>query len=248
MSDRVRIFGVDIARQDHDEALTAIEALFAREDPSLIAYANAHTLNLAWQEPTYQGILRGAALVLNDGIGVQLAARMRRLAFPANLNGSDLNPRILRLAASRGWRVFLLGGAEGVAKEAADRLAEGIEGLTIVGTHHGYFTDDEDAVRSVRAAEPDLVMVAMGNPKQEMWLHRHLAMTGAKVGMGVGAFFDFTAGRQRRAPAWMNKWGLEWAHRLFLEPKRMWRRYVVGNPVFLWRAWRARGDDTSSER
>lgn len=248
MSDLVRIFGIEIARRDREGTLAAIDALFARDEQSLIAYANAHTLNLAWREATYKELLRDAALILNDGIGVQLAARMRGRPFPANLNGSDLNPRILSLAAERGWRVFLLGGADGVAKEAADRLSETIEGLTIVGTHHGYLTDDHDAVRVVRAADPDLVMVAMGNPNQEIWLHRHLVATGAKVGIGVGAFFDFTAGTQRRAPAWMNRWGLEWLHRLIREPRRMWRRYIVGNPAFLWRAWRARRADTSPAR
>src|SRR5688572_29568818 len=114
MSDRVRIFGVEIARHDQSEALIAVEDLLARDETNLVAYANAHTLNLAWKDPTYKRVLRDAALVLNDGIGVQLAARMRGAAFPANLNGSDLNPRILQLAADRGWRVFLLGGSEGV--------------------------------------------------------------------------------------------------------------------------------------
>jgi exopolysaccharide biosynthesis WecB/TagA/CpsF family protein len=244
----VRIFGIDLARRDPDEALAAIRDLFEKEGTDVVAYANAHTLNLVREDPAYGEILRRAALVLNDGVGVQLAARMRGQRFPANLNGSDLNPRILELAAERGWKVFFLGGAEGVAQEAADRLAKRIRGLTIVGTHHGYLTDHEDAVRLVRAAQTDLLMVAMGNPEQEKWLHNHLAATGARIGIGVGAFFDFTAGRQRRAPAWMNRWGLEWVHRLLRDPGRMWRRYIVGNPVFLWRAWRMRRADISGAR
>ena len=244
----VRIFGIEIARSSSDEALETIGELVDKGGPALVAYANANTMNVAWENPAYGEVLRNADVVLNDGVGVQMAARMRGLRFPENLNGSDLNPRILELAARRGWKVFLLGAADGVAEEAAARLSERFRGLAIVGTHHGYPTDDDDVVTTVRAAGADLLMVAMGNPAQESWLHRNLAATGAKVGIGVGAFFDFTAGTQKRAPAWMNKIGLEWLHRLARDPGRLWRRYVVGNPVFLWRAWRTRRTDTSGAR
>lgn len=244
----VRIFGIDVARSNSEEALATIGALVAKGGPALVAYANANTMNVAWEDPEYGEVLRGADIVLNDGVGVQMAARMRGQRFPANLNGSDLNPMILELAARRGWKVFLLGAADGVAEEAAARLSERFSGLTIVGTHHGYPTDDDEVVRMVRAAGADLLMVAMGNPAQESWLHSNLSATGAKVGIGVGAFFDFTAGAQKRAPAWMNKVGLEWLHRLARDPGRLWRRYVVGNPVFLWRAWKTRRTDTSGAR
>ena len=242
------MFGVPIARLLSDEALEAIGELLDSESPSLVAYANAHTLNLAWSDVTYCEILKGADLALNDGSGVALAARMRGVRFPENLNGSDLNPKIIQLAAARGARVFLLGGAGGVAERAADRLARMAPGLKLVGTRDGYFPDaqSEEIVASIRATAADLLLVAMGNPRQENWLAEHLAETGCRVGIGVGAFFDFTAGTQRRAPAWMNRLGVEWIFRLMREPSRMWRRYVLGNPLFLIRAWRTRTENSGS--
>lgn len=242
----VRILGVPVTRSDPGEAVVAIEKLGEREEPSLVAYVNAHTLNLASSDREYHDILTGAGIVLNDGIGIQLAARMRRTPFPANLNGSDFNPRILELAAARGWKVFLLGAGAGVAEVAAERLTSRIPGLMIVGTHHGYQVDDHEVAALVRSSQTDVLMVAMGNPKQEKWLHRNLVATGARLGVGVGAFFDFTAGAQKRAPAWMNRAGLEWVYRLARDPARLWNRYVVGNPLFLWRAWRSRRADMSA--
>lgn len=239
----VRLFGVPVLRSDTEEALSAVERVALQDAPALVAYVNAHTLNLAWQDRSYLDLLVNASLVLNDGVGVQLAARMRRTPFPANLNGSDFNPRILGLAARRRWKVFFLGAAPGVATDAAERLMKRIPGLDVVGTHHGYFDDDAEVVETIRTSQADVLMVAMGNPLQERWLASHLAATGARLGIGVGAFFDFTTGTRRRAPAWMNDLGLEWLFRLGLEPVRMWRRYVVGNPLFLWRAWRTRRTD-----
>lgn len=242
---RVRVLGVPLVRVDAGGALRAIERSSETFPPALVMFANAHTLNLAWKDPSYRAILDGASLVLNDGIGIQLAARMRGVRFPENLNGSDLNPRLLDLAAQRRWSVFLLGAAPGVSDMAAERLVERVPGLRIAGTHHGYFDDAESdsVVRRIAQTQATVLLVAMGNPRQEVWLARHLVETGCRVGIGVGAFFDFTAGRQKRAPAWMNRLGVEWMYRLLHDPGRLWRRYVVGNPLFLIRAWRTRKVD-----
>jgi exopolysaccharide biosynthesis WecB/TagA/CpsF family protein len=239
----IPILGVPVFRLAAREAIALIGRRVESSPPVLLAYANAHALNVAARDPDYDRVLRERAdIVLNDGIGLQLAARMRGTQFPENLNGSDLNPRILELAAERGWKVFFLGAADGVAERAAQRLSAAIPGLTVVGTHHGFFEDaaSDEVVGLVRSSEADVLLVAMGNPRQEMWLARHLAGTGSLLGIGVGAFFDFIAGEQRRAPSWMNRVGLEWTYRLVREPGRMWRRYVLGNPLFLARAWRAR--------
>jgi exopolysaccharide biosynthesis WecB/TagA/CpsF family protein len=231
----IEILGIPIACIDASEALTEIERLHQRPSPALVAYINAHSINLATQSVSYRDILVGSDLNLNDGSGVALAARIHGRRFKENLNGSDFNCDILRLAARLGWSVYLLGAVEGVADRAADRLRTQIEGLNIVGTHSGYWRESSagDVVAAVRASGADLVMVAMGNPRQEEWLAAHLESTGARVGVGVGAFLDFTAGKVARAPNWMNRFGVEWIWRLAQEPRRMWRRYVVGNPLFL---------------
>jgi exopolysaccharide biosynthesis WecB/TagA/CpsF family protein len=121
--------------------------------------------------------------------------------------------------------------------------------LKIVGTRDGYFSEDEEAevIDEVRSTGAQLLLVALGNPKQEMWLHRNLEATGVRLGIGVGRFVDFQAGEIRRAPAWMNRLGLEWVHRLVLEPRRMWRRYLLGNPLFVTRVLRSRFADRRRE-
>lgn len=239
---KVEILGVEIARAQPEEAVAAVEEAFEHPEPSIVAYANAHTLNLACSDRRFRDVLLGAHLVFNDGIGIDLAARLYGRRFPSNLNGSDLNRAVLGLAARKGWRVFLLGARGGVAEEAADQLRRSIPGLNVVGCHDGFFPRSRDAevARGIARTGPDVVMVAMGNPHQEMWLSEHLATTGARLGIGVGAFLDFSAGRVRRAPRWMNRFGIEWVWRLMQEPRRLWRRYIVGSPLFLWRVMRDR--------
>jgi exopolysaccharide biosynthesis WecB/TagA/CpsF family protein len=163
-------------------------------------------------------------------------------AFPENLNGSDFNPLILELAARRRWAVYFLGASPGVAEAAAGRLQVQIPDLTVAGTRDGFFprSDDASVAQAIKGTGAQVLMVAMGNPLQEFWLRDHLADTGASLGVGVGAFFDFSAENVKRAPAWMNHAGIEWVFRLLQEPQRLWKRYVVGNPVFLVRVLKQR--------
>jgi exopolysaccharide biosynthesis WecB/TagA/CpsF family protein len=228
------------------DAISGSEVLAIVSDRSLdqprhLCYVNAHSLNLAYRDESYRDALARARLVLNDGIGIELAARMRGRGFPENLNGSDFTLRLLAFAAENEWRVYLYGGQPGVAATARDRLCDAIDGLQIVGVRDGYDQRTaEEVVEDIRAASADVVIVALGQPQQELWLDRYLADTGCHLGVGVGAFLDFVSGQVVRAPQWMNRLGIEWLFRLVQEPGRLWRRYVVGNPLFLWRAWRLR--------
>lgn len=231
----IDILGVPVARLTAEEALAEVEKLFAREAPAFIAHTNAHTLNLAYADAEFKDVLRRADLILNDGKGIMLAARIHGARFPTDLNGNYFSPLLLRRAAERGWRVFFLGAGPGIAEDAAGKVRQQIPGIDIVGTRDGYFSSDEEAIDAVREAGAELLFVGMGNPVQEKWLDRCLARTGARVGVGVGATFDFLTGSVPRAPAWMSRVGLEWVHRLFQEPKRMWRRYILGNPSFVLR-------------
>lgn len=236
----VEILGVPFARVTPDQALDRIEQLYAADAAAIVAHANAHTVNLAAADPTYLGVLRRANLVLNDGKGVMIAARMRGTAFPADLNGNFFTPLLLRRAAKRGWPTFFFGARPGVARRVADRLMGEVPGLDVVGARDGYVAPGEDGavVEEIRSSGTGLLLVGLGNPTQELWISDNLALTGARVGVGVGAFFDFQAGEVKRAPEWMNRVGIEWLHRLSREPRRMWRRYLIGNPWFLWRAAR----------
>jgi exopolysaccharide biosynthesis WecB/TagA/CpsF family protein len=239
-AEQVPLLGVRVDKLTQGQVMAALES-WSYERPRLLAYVNAHTLNLARRDVALRDVLNRSDLVMNDGIGLKLAARMRGERFPENLNGTDFTRRLLQFAAERGWSVFLFGGQPGVAELAAQRLTESIAGLNIVGTCHGFTGEpDHRLVERIADVSAQLVVVALGCPLQELWLDRNLAATGAIAGVGVGAFLDFTAGKVKRAPRWMNRLGVEWCFRLAQEPGRLWHRYIVGNPMFLLRAWRDR--------
>lgn len=233
----VTVLGVPVAALTVAAALAEVRALLDADRPALLAYVNAHSANLAARDPAYRAVLRNADLVLNDGSGLAIAAKLRGSRFPANLNGTDFTPRLLGVAAERDAPVFLLGGRPGVAGTAAERLAERIPGLRVAGQEHGYFGPGQDAevVERIKVSGAQVLLVGMGNPRQERWLAEHLPATGARLGVAVGAFLDFAAGAVPRAPHWMRAAGIEWLYRLSREPGRLWRRYVLGNPVFLCR-------------
>jgi exopolysaccharide biosynthesis WecB/TagA/CpsF family protein len=234
------VLGVGVAVLDVDAALAEVRRLLNGREPAVLAYANAHTLNVASRNEEFLRVLREADLVLNDGSGLALAARLRGLSFPANLNGTDFTPKVLLAAAECGASVFLLGGAPGVAQAAAERLRTDIPGLTIAGCAAGYFdsADLPALLADIRASNARVLLVGMGNPQQELWLADHLAETGAVLGVAVGAFLDFAAQRVPRAPLWMRAAGIEWMYRLAREPRRLFGRYVAGNPLFLQRVVR----------
>jgi exopolysaccharide biosynthesis WecB/TagA/CpsF family protein len=241
---RIRVLGTWVDVMSGQEVLGSLSSGTRRRSRH-VCYVNAHSLNLAFRDGGYQAALSRADLVLNDGIGLDLAARMRGRQFPENLNGSDFTLGLLDLAAEKGWRVYLYGGQPGVASAARHRLCEKIAGLQIVGVCDGYSgRTDQEIVQEIRATSADFLIVALGQPRQELWLDVHLADTGCHVGVGVGAFLDFVSGRVTRAPGWMNRLGIEWLFRLVMEPGRLWRRYLVGNPLFLWRAWRLRDGES----
>jgi exopolysaccharide biosynthesis WecB/TagA/CpsF family protein len=237
----VDVLGLPVVRAGGDAVLAAISSALAAERPLRIAYVNAHTATLASTNPEFHVCLRECDLLLNDGSGVALAAKWSGRPVSENLNGSDFTVRLLHLISARGQRVFLFGARPGVAVRAADKLRDLVPGLEIVGVSHGY-RETSAVVGEIRDARAEVVVVALGNPLQELWLRDHLTATGALCGVSVGAFLDFTAGRVRRAPPWANRYGIEWVFRLVREPRRLARRYMVGGPVFVWRvAYRLMG-------
>lgn len=220
-------------------APAAIEALLAPGRRRAF-FLNAHCCNLMARDPAYAAALGRADMVLPDGIGVELAARMTGRRLTANLNGTDLGPQLMRAAARRGLTVFLFGAAPGVADRAASALCLQTPGLRVVGTRDGYggAADADAAVAAINASGADIVLVAMGVPAQELWLDRHADRLSARVTLGVGALFDFLAGVAPRAPAAVRRARMEWVWRLGLEPRRMAGRYLSGNVAFMVRAAR----------
>jgi N-acetylglucosaminyldiphosphoundecaprenol N-acetyl-beta-D-mannosaminyltransferase/alpha-1,3-mannosyltransferase len=200
----------------------------------IVAFCNAHTVNLARGDTSFVKALN-SALVLNDGVGVDIARRLLYGApFPANLQGTDLTSAVLA-ASAKAMRIFLLGSPPGVAKRAAEILAVRYPQHSIVGTRHGFFdlaTEGLAVAKEIAATRADLVLAGMGQPRQEKWAAEFAAETGAVV-MCIGAYLDFTAGTVRRAPRWAQQARLEWLVRLAQEPRRLAGRYLVGNAQFL---------------
>jgi exopolysaccharide biosynthesis WecB/TagA/CpsF family protein len=233
----IDILGVRVACLDPQQALDEASKLYERDAPAWIAVENAHALNIAYSDPTHRDVLNRADLVLNDGKGVLLAGRLLGRRFPADLHGNVFSPLLLERAAHQGWPVFFLGAAPGVVERAAATLTARLPDLQVVGTHDGFIAagEEESVAEKIRSSGTGLLMVGMGMPLQEQWLDRYLVKTGARLGCTAGAFYDFQAGEIPRAPAWMNRMGLEWLYRLAQEPRRLWRRYLIGNPAFVCR-------------
>ena len=209
-----------------------------------IAFINADCVNIAARDDSYARDIESMDMLLPDGSGLALAAKMLGKRFTENLNGTDLFPVLCAEANRQGKSIYFLGGAPGVAERAAEAAILANPGLRVAGTAHGYLDDEAATVARINDSGATILLVAMGAPRQEAFIARHSATLQADLCMGVGGLFDFVAGEKPRAPAAIRQVGMEWAWRLMIEPKRLARRYLVGNPVFLVRAarmaWRER--------
>ncbi|RKF18317.1 WecB/TagA/CpsF family glycosyltransferase [Altericroceibacterium spongiae] len=203
-----------------------------------INFVNAHCINTLYRDPAYEQALRFSDLILPDGSGMRIAARMSDVAMGDNLNGTDLFPEICEAASRTGASIYLLGGAPGIARDAALTMVNRYNTLRLAGTMHGYFKpEDEDAlIDRINASGADILFVGFGVPLQEKWIERNRERLDAAVVLGVGGLFDYYSGRIARAPAPVRAIGCEWAWRLAMEPRRLAKRYLLGNAMFLFHA------------
>jgi N-acetylglucosaminyldiphosphoundecaprenol N-acetyl-beta-D-mannosaminyltransferase len=238
-----RIFGIPIVNTTMDEALDWVVASASSPPgaaPAVLAFVNPDCLNIAYKNAEYRDLLLRSDRVLPDGIGIHLACRMLGTPLLANVNGTDMFPRLCGRVAGTGHSIFLLGARPGIAAAAGEAMRKLHPGLKVAGTRDGYYPPSEEAavIDEINRSGASILLVAMGAPRQETWIARHRDELTPPVRMGVGGLFDFYSGRIQRAPAWMREIGLEWVYRLLQEPGRMWRRYIIGNPVFLFRVWK----------
>lgn len=235
------IGGVNVAVLTRAEAQAEVFDAIAEHRHLKLAFCNANLVNVAARDESLLQRMNGF-LVLADGIGVDVGSWLLHGApFPDNLNGTDFFPALFA-ASSRPLRVMLVGGRPGVADRAAANLGRRYPAHDFSVLSHGYFAPDEEGalLDKLAAAPPDLLLVAFGNPLQERWIADRLDARHCAVAAGVGALFDFFAGEVQRAPDWVRGLRLEWTYRLWLEPRRLWRRYVLGNPAFMLRVLRQR--------
>ena len=247
---RLHVLGVGISDLTMDRAVGLVETCLGDRGsrPCCVYFANAHTLNLAAADDAYRAVLNAADYVFGDGTGVRWAARLRGGRLSDNVNGTDLVPALLSRPAPRRRRLFLLGTDPASIERAARFAAHNFPGWAVVGYRHGFLGTPQlcqEAILHVNGARPDLLLVGMGNPLQERWVHDHREQLRVPVCMAVGGLFDFWAGNVRRAPVWLRRLGHEWLWRLCQQPAAKARRYLIGNPLFLARilrdAWAARG-------
>jgi N-acetylglucosaminyldiphosphoundecaprenol N-acetyl-beta-D-mannosaminyltransferase len=239
----VSLLGVPVANLSRHDALELLTRLLQEHGrPTTPIYiVNAHTLNLAWRSRPYCEVLSSARCVFADGTGARWAARLRGVQLKANLVGTDLIPELFSVTAGRGYRYYLLGAAPGTIARTAQASMRLHPGWELAGFHHGYISgqDESDAViERINAAHIHLLLVGMGNPLQEVWIHQHRERLRVPVSIGVGGLFDHWAGDLHRAPLWVRRHGLEWLQILLQQPHK-WRRYLLGNPSFLVRALRS---------
>lgn len=234
LPDSLNILGVRVDDVTYDETLERVAAFIAEGSPHQMATVNPEFIMTAQHDVEFRNVLNSTALNLPDGIGVVWAARRLKRALRMRVAGVDTVERI----AQMGWKVFLLGAAEGVADKTAEVLKARYADFDCVGTFSGSPRVEYETaiIERIRAAAPDVLFVAYGAPAQDKWIARNLSRLNAPLCMGVGGAFDFIAGVTRRAPLWMQRLGLEWLYRLLKQPWRVRRMLVL--PRFAWRVWR----------
>ena len=249
-SGRIRLLGVDIDNVSLEEALEIIDVRIADGRPGCVVTPNVDHICRYHEDPKFRRAYRNSFLVVPDGKPLMWAGRLLGTPLREKLSGSDMVGWLAAHAAKKGHKVFLFGAAEGVAATAAQLLQERNPGLDVVGAYspplgfHQNPEQDAKAVSQIRNSGADVCLLALGSPKQEIWMDEHCEACGVPVMIGIGAGLDFVAGTSKRAPRWIQRLGFEWAWRLLHEPKRLWHRYLVDDRLFfrlLWRELRRRG-------
>jgi N-acetylglucosaminyldiphosphoundecaprenol N-acetyl-beta-D-mannosaminyltransferase len=224
-----------------DETVHAIDQAVAANHFTQHVVVNVAKLVNMRKDPALDASVRECDIINIDGMGVVLGARLLGHEVPERVAGVDLFHQLLAMGARRGYSVYLLGATDEVVAETARRVSQLYPGLKLAGFHNGYFWSDEQAmVERIRASGAQLLFVAITSPKKENFINRWRDQLGVTFVMGVGGTFDVVAGKVKRAPLWMQKYGLEWLYRVIQEPRRMWKRYLVTNCQFAWllvKAW-----------
>lgn len=230
---RMKFMNIEIDNLTMEEALQSIDSIIRKNTGAYIVTPNVDHIVKLEKNRELQKVYANADLILTDGKPLLWIAKWYGKPIKEKVSGSDLFPRLCGLAAKKGYKMFFLGAAEGVAEKAADRLSRRYQGLRIAGTYsppYGFEKDQnelEKIKKMIKQAAPDILIVALGCPKQEIFMYRHCKELSVPVSLGLGASLDFEAGEIKRAPKWMADHGLEWLFRITQDPRRLAKRYLI---------------------
>jgi N-acetylglucosaminyldiphosphoundecaprenol N-acetyl-beta-D-mannosaminyltransferase len=244
--ERVNVLGIGVDPLRVEELHAKILGSVREEAHALVLHVNVHALNLCYHDSTLRSFFNAASVVFCDGAGVMLAARILGRRLPERITYADWAWQLAGFAEWENLSLFFLGARPGVAEKAVAQLLARHPNLKIVGVHHGYFDrtpgnpENEAVLSKINTARPDVLLVGFGMPLQEHWLMQNWNRIDARVALTGGAVFDYVAGELKRGPRILTNNGFEWLARLLIEPKRLWRRYVIGNPLFLTRVLKQR--------
>lgn len=241
---RQELFGVEVDALTMSATVDRIMELVAAGVQVQHVVLNAAKVVMMSKDPALRAVIDACPVVNADGQSVVVASRLLRRPLPERVAGIDLFVELVARAARDGRSVYFLGARDEVLAEMVARFRSQYPTLQIAGYRHGYWKDDHEVIAQVRAAQADLLFLAIPSPRKEFWLGEHLPALGVPFAMGVGGSFDVVAGKVKRAPRWVQRIGCEWVYRLVQEPRRMWKRYLVGNSAFIWltlkELWRTR--------
>ena len=240
----MQILGIRYDNLTRQDALEKALSLLSGGRQAMIFFMNLDCLKKAAEDRQYAAALSEADLVLPDGVGLRIAIRLYGGRMKEDCNGSDFSPMLMREAARKGHKMFLLGGLPGVAQRAGDSLRRTIPGIEIVGALDGYFKDDAAVIDAINASGAEILFIAMGVPIQEKWIQKNRKKLRIKLFLGVGALLDWLSWHKRRAPLFMQRLYLEWLWRIMIDPERLFKRYLVDDAGFLVRLFfrRLKGD------
>ncbi|GLS24789.1 WecB/TagA/CpsF family glycosyltransferase [Marinibactrum halimedae] len=237
--DRFTLFGLNINNVTMNEAVSWIVSKQDTACCKTAVFVNVNSVNLSLSNRGLSQAINQADKVFADGSGVRIACSHIGVDLKDNVNGTDLLPHLCRKASKMDKSIFLLGGQDGVAEKAKNNLLMSYPDLSIAGSHHGYFKPSETnkIIEEINNSGADILLLAMGSPIQEAWLQDHKHLLHCQCALAVGGLFDFFSGKVKRAPLYLRELGLEWVWRLLQEPKTKFNRYVIGNPIFLFRTF-----------
>ena len=210
------MFGIEVTYGKREEIISEIERRLSNGEKTFIVTLNVSILMEAIKDPSYRKILEEANMVIPDGSGIVWALDVIANVKTDRVTGIDTMTHLCELSKKKGWKVYLLGAREDVAKKACENLRR--NGVNVVGYHHGYFEGDGEVIEEILSKKPDLLFVGMGVPKQERWIHEHFEKIPVKLAMGVGGSIDVVSGRKKRAPEFVQKMKLEWLYRFLQSP------------------------------